>query len=127
VFDGNGRYETQWNYLHRPCALYCCQGGAGLQFIVGELGPGMPVNIRRKGLGPRLSIVDKEGKLIARLGGEDGAGMESGKFLAPHGLAMDSRGDIYVGEVSYTNWPTSFADVPMPKWVRSLQKLEKVS
>jgi hypothetical protein len=71
VFDGNGRYETQWNYLHRPCALYCCQGGAGLQFIVGELGPGMPVNIRHKGLGPRLSIVDRQGKLIARLGGEE--------------------------------------------------------
>ncbi len=26
VFDGNGRYETQWNNLHRPCALCCCGG-----------------------------------------------------------------------------------------------------
>ena len=24
VFDGNGKYETQWNFLHRPCALCCC-------------------------------------------------------------------------------------------------------
>ena len=22
VFDGNGKYETQWNNLHRPCGLY---------------------------------------------------------------------------------------------------------
>ena len=22
VFDGNGKYETQWNNMHRPCALY---------------------------------------------------------------------------------------------------------
>ena len=26
VFDGNGKYETQWNNLHRPCALCCCGG-----------------------------------------------------------------------------------------------------
>ena len=26
VFNGNGKYETQWNNLHRPCAL-CCTGG----------------------------------------------------------------------------------------------------
>ena len=26
VFDGNGKYETQWNNLHRPCALHCCGG-----------------------------------------------------------------------------------------------------
>ena len=28
VFDGNGKYETQWNNLHRPCALRCCGGKA---------------------------------------------------------------------------------------------------
>jgi DNA-binding beta-propeller fold protein YncE len=127
VFDGNGKYETQWNNLHRPCGLYCCGGhGPGLRFVIGELGPGQPVNLKHKNLGPRLSIVDKQGKLIARLGGEDGPGQETGKFLAPHGLAMDSRGDIYVGEVSYTNWKTTYPDVPQPKFIRSLQKLEKV-
>ena len=57
---------------------------------------------------------------------QDGAGLEVGKFLAPHGLAIDSRGDIYVGEVSYTNWPTTFPDTPMPRPLRSLQKLERV-
>ena len=40
--------------------------------------------------------------MIARLGGAAGPGLELGKFVAPHGLAVDSRGDIYVGEVSYT-------------------------
>ena len=39
VFDGNGKYETQWNNLHRPCALCCC-GGKQPTFIIGELGPG---------------------------------------------------------------------------------------
>ena len=26
VFDGNGKYETQWVNMHRPCGLYCCRG-----------------------------------------------------------------------------------------------------
>ena len=126
VFDGNGKYETQWNNLHRPCGLYCCRGKAPT-FVIGELGPGMRVNLRAPNLGPRLSIVDAKGKLIARLGGKDGAGLEPGKFIAPHGLALDSKGDIYVGEVSYTNWTTSFPDQPMPRPLRSLQKLEKIA
>ncbi|HEY6979818.1 peptidyl-alpha-hydroxyglycine alpha-amidating lyase family protein [Reyranella sp.] len=127
VFDGNGKYEAQWNNLHRPCALYCCAGAADpLRFVVGELGPGMPVNAHHPNLGPRLSIVDGDGKLLARLGGHDGPGEQVGRFLAPHGLAVDSRGDIYVGEVSYTNWSNTFPGKPTPTYLRSLQKLEKV-
>ena len=126
VFDGNGRYETQWNNLHRPCGLYCCRGKTPT-FVIGELGPGLPVNLKAPNLGPRLSIVDQKGTLISRLGGTDGPGLEPGRFMAPHGLALDARGDIYVGEVSYTNWKTSFPDTPMPKVVRCLQKLERVT
>ena len=88
VFDGNGRYEAQWHDLHRPCAL-CCSGGKHPTFIIGELGPGMSVNRNVPNLGPRLSIVDSQGKRIARLGGEEGPELESGKFLAPHGIALD--------------------------------------
>src|SRR5665213_1557883 len=87
---------------------------------------GMPVNLKAPNLGPRLSIVDARGKRIARLGGENGPGLETGKFLAPHGVALDSKGDIYVGEVGVTNWKTSFPNTPMPAVVRCLQKLEKV-
>src|SRR5665213_2581045 len=96
------------------------------QFIIGELGPGMPVNLKAPNLGPRLTIVDANGKRIARLGGENGPGLETGKFLAPHCIALDSKGDIYVGEVGVTNWKTSFPNTPMPAVVRCLQKLEKV-
>ena len=61
VFDGNGKYETQWNNLHRPCALCCC-GGKKPNFIIGELGPGMPVNLQSPNMGPRLTIVDAQGQ-----------------------------------------------------------------
>jgi hypothetical protein len=66
---------------------------------------------------------------IARLGGENGRGIEAGKFLAPHGIALDSKGDIYVGEVGVTDWKTSFPDTPMPAVVavaRCVQKLQRV-
>ncbi|HUN48345.1 MAG TPA: hypothetical protein VMU85_17580, partial [Stellaceae bacterium] len=123
IFDGGGRYEAQWANLHRPCGLYMPQGKQPICYI-GELGPGMPVNLRIPNLGPRLSIVTHEGKLLARLGALT-AGLEPGRFIAPHGLAVDSRGDIYVGEVAYTAWPSIFADQPRPSPLRSLQKLVK--
>src|SRR5882672_5425543 len=124
VFDGEGRYETQWVNMHRPCALWCCRGGPR-QFVIGELGPGMTVNRNHPNIGPRLSFVDGKGKVLARLG--NGPGLEPGKFIAPHGLAIDSRGDIYVGEVSYTDFPRLFPDEKIAWRMRSLQKLEKLS
>ena len=78
VFDGKGKYETQWNNLHRPCAL-CCGGGKTPNFIIGELGPGLRVNRKVPNLGPRLSIVDGKGQRIARLGGENGPELKAGK------------------------------------------------
>ena len=56
VFDGNGKYETQWNNLHRPCALCRC-GGKQPTFIIGELGPGMAVN--RKVAQSRPAALDR--------------------------------------------------------------------
>ena len=41
---------------------------------------------------------------------------------APHGLALDSRGDIYVGEVS---WTIAGQHLKPPREMRSLQKLVK--
>src|SRR5260221_1588283 len=68
VFDGEGRYETQWNNLHRPCGLYITPGRCPICYI-GELGPIMSVNRNLPNLGPRLTIVDATGKPIARIGG----------------------------------------------------------
>jgi hypothetical protein len=73
--------------------------------------------------------VDAHGKRIARLGGESGPGVETGKFLAPHGISLDSRGDLYVSEVGVTDWNTNFPDEEIPAIVRTtrcLQKLERV-
>ena len=127
VFDSNGKYETQWNNMHRPCGLFMPRGPCQHCYI-GELGPGMAVNRDLPNIGPRLSIYTNEGELVARLGSPDGVGMAPGRFLSPHGLAVDSRGDIYVGEVSYANWPSTHGvEVPIPGYLRTLQKFEKIA
>ncbi len=124
VFDGNGRYETQWNNLHRPCGLFMPAGKCPVCYI-GELGPGMPVNLQVPNIGPRISIVDHTGKRVGRIGAMHG-GLGPDQFLAPHGLTVDSRGDLYVGEVSWTNWPTTNPGQPRPDNLRSLHKFRKV-
>jgi hypothetical protein len=42
VFDGQGRFETQWSNMHRPSGLYLHHGGDP-RFYVGEIGAGMAV------------------------------------------------------------------------------------
>ena len=54
------------------------------------------------------------------------AGTAPTAFLGPHGMAVDSRGDLYVGEVSWTQWPQFYPDTPRPDYIRSLQKYERV-
>ena len=125
VFDGNGRYETQWNNLHRPCGLYMPPGKCPYCFV-GELGPVMPVNRDVPNLGPRISILDHTGKRVARFGGQH-AGLGPAEFIAPHGIAVDSRGDIYVGEVSWTQWPQLWPGAEMPDDLRSLHKFRRIA
>ena len=125
VFDGNGKYQAQWNNLHRPCGLYMESGKNPLCFI-GELGPGLPINRDVPNLGPRISIVTTEGKLLARLGHMH-VGEAVGQFIAPHGIAVDSRGDLYVGEVSNTAWPQLYPPLDPARELRCLQKLVRVS
>jgi DNA-binding beta-propeller fold protein YncE len=124
VFDSDCRYEAQWHNMHRPCAL-CVGKGPSPRFYVGELGPIHTFTLAFPNLGPRVSILDGEGELLTRLG-DSGAGTEMHQFIAPHGIAADSRGDIYVAEVSYGAWPSVFPDKPRPEKIRVLRKLKKL-
>jgi len=126
VFDGNGRFETQWHDLHRPSGLYMPPGKCPVCYV-GEIGPYYEFNRGAPNLGPRVSILSNEGKLLSRITTEPAHGEGSGQFLSPHGLAVDSRGDLYVGEVAYTAWPSLYPDRPAPRRIRQLQKFEKVT
>jgi DNA-binding beta-propeller fold protein YncE len=118
VFDDQGGYITQWNNMHRPCGLHI----AGELAYVGQLPTSLPVNASYPNIGACVSIHDLTGRRLARLG-DARRGEAPGQFLAPHGVAVDSRGDIYVGEVSWTEYG---GKLDPPREVRSFRKLVKV-
>ena len=118
VFDGKGRFQGQLNNLHRPCGLVADRRNGG-RLYVGELPSHLPVNKDVPNLGARVSVLSLKGDLLGRAGGRF-AGEKPGEFVAPHGVAIDSRGDVYVAEVSYT--AKGRLETP-PREVRSLQKL----
>ena len=122
IFDSNGSYITQWNNLHRPCGLQITGNGEQLCYI-GQLGPGLPVNKPYPNLGARISIHNLKGELLAWLG-DVRPGEEPGQFIAPHSIAVDSRGDLYIGEVS---WAEMGRYLDPPREVRSFRKLVKSS
>jgi hypothetical protein len=50
----------------------------------------------------RVTIFDRDGSIVARWGASTVSRTAPGNFIAPHGIAVDSRGDLYVCEVAYT-------------------------
>ena len=118
IFDANGNFEEQWPNVHRPCGLYI---SPEQHIYVGELGWGMGVQRNVPNIGPRVSVLDRRGNTLARLG--NGYGTDVGQFISPHGIAVDSAKNIYVGEVSHTNISNS-GETP-PDDLRTLQRLTK--
>ena len=125
VFDGSGNYETEWHNLHRPCGMVMEAKRQPLCYI-GEIGPTLPINRNAPNLGPRISVVNHEGKLLSRFGAAHAGFERPDQFIAPHGMAVDSHGDIYVGEVSYTTWPYVYPGKDVPQGLRTLRKLVRV-
>jgi len=122
VFDKNGNFQTQWGNFSRAAAI-CLGSSQGKDLIyIGEYFCGLGTNDTGTDLGPRVSIIDTNGKLVARLGHES-FGEETGRFFSPHGIAVDSHGDIYVAEVSWSDYGSR---MDPPRELRSMQKLVKV-
>jgi DNA-binding beta-propeller fold protein YncE len=122
IFDGEGGYETQWNNLHRPCGIFL-DSARDPRIYVGELGPmfraGTPYP---PNLGAGVRVLDRHGETLSRVGGQT-MGTGPLEFVAPHGVAADTRGDIYVGEVANFAWPVIFEDPPPPGGLTTLRKL----
>ena len=69
--------------------------------------------------------MSRQGELISRV--DEKSGLPPGQFSAPHGICVDSRGDVYIGEVSWTAWQNyTNPGQPVPANLRSLQKLVRV-
>ena len=121
VFDADGRFITMWNNIHRPDGMALGLDG---NIYIGELRseflPRPPL-----GLGHRVSIWTRDGQELARLGHAE-EGEETGRFIAPHGIAVDSNLDIYVGEVTFSVGGGGRSMDP-PRELKSLRKLRRMS
>lgn len=103
VFSPTGRYQGELSDIARPCQvafdsegrLYAAELGYRAGMWPGTSAPSPDAT------GGRVSVFDSSGKLLARWGG--GADpMNPGDFYAPHDIVIDSRGDIYVAEVTFS-------------------------
>jgi len=119
VFDLDGRYLTEWPDLARPDDV--CVDDAGNVYVA-ELGeraalfPFMP-RPYRKDRPAGVSVLDLEGRLRTRWG-DDSAGIQ---FAAPHGIAVDSRGNLYVVEVREA------AGADRSEWRKAVRKLARLA
>ena len=121
IFNPDGKFETQWVNLSRAAAI-CIDAGSGRELVyIGEYFAGIGTNDTGTDLGPRVTIMDTSGNVLARVG-RNSYGAQSGRFYSPHGIAVDSRGDIYVAEVSWSDYGSK---MDPPRELRSMQKLVK--
>ena len=81
VFTPEGNHLETWPGFDQPCKIYIDSHDV---MYVAELGA-------------RVSIVELQGNIIGRWGGE--RTHEPGEFWGPHGIWTDSSDDLYVAEV----------------------------
>ena len=93
-FTLDGEYIEEWGGLAHPDTIYI--GEDELVYIAE--------------LDQRITIMTLDGEVVSQWGSEPGSSVP-GEFMAcPHGIWLDSRGDIYVGEVQ--------ADARLQKFIR---------
>ena len=83
IFTPEGDYLDEWGGFLQPADLFVDDDGI---MYVAEL----------QG---RVAILNLEGTVLARFGNPDARKPEPGLFVGPHGVWVDSHGDLYVCEV----------------------------
>jgi DNA-binding beta-propeller fold protein YncE len=99
VFSPGGEFVAEWPNLARPMQVFIDAHDSvfvvGVGFRAGlfpwTTAPANPE-------GPYLAVFTRKGELLTRWGGGPDP-CAVGDFFAPHDVWLDSRGDVYVGEV----------------------------
>jgi DNA-binding beta-propeller fold protein YncE len=102
IFDGEGNFLSQWSDLIRPMDVFIDKDET---VYVPELCK-------------RISIFTIDGRLLARWGNEK-HDVADPLFIAPHAMALDSKGSLYIGEVSMTN-------SKVDRGARTIQKFARI-
>ena len=111
IFSAEGEYQEEWTDVQCPTNIAIDPSGriyvselwrrrGDRSFRVGEIQGDQP---------GRVSVYDAGGNVLVRWGGPDRCA--PGNFVAPHDICVDSGGDVYVGEVTWT-FGASRGDVP---------------
>jgi DNA-binding beta-propeller fold protein YncE len=103
IFNNHGEILHQWIHLHRPSGIYIDQKDT---VYISELRQ-------------RVSIFNIGGTLLARWESE-GDDYDNEVFVAPHSIAVDSHGDIYIGEACMSMYKCD-------RGARTIQKFARVS
>jgi peptidylamidoglycolate lyase len=82
IFDGNGKYLTEWDNIYKPSYIYITKDGY-VWVLAGQLA--------------RLLKYDKNGHLLTYWGT---AGPGQGQFSDPHAMSVDQDGNLYVANYS---------------------------
>jgi len=99
LFDADGELITMWTGLNYPADVYIDND----QDIIYVAEIGGPTNQ------PRISIRDLKGNVLSSWEGRESEG--KGVLGGAHGIWVDSRGDIYEGEIVHNPRLQKFAKV----------------
>ncbi len=107
IFNAKGEFLSQWTGLRYPTGI----------FIDGD------ETVYVSEIGREVNIFTTDGKRLARWGmsrlvTSEGQDKKTALFLAPHTISVDSRGDLYVGEVS-------MAEFGVDRGPRTVQKFAR--
>ncbi len=110
IFNAKGEFLSQWTGLRYPTGI----------FIDGE------ETVYVSEIGRQVNMFTIDGKLLVRWGmsrlvTSQGQDKKTALFLAPHTIAVDSRGDPYVGEVSMTEFGVDRGPRTVQKFARVMR------
>ena len=102
IFSPSAEYPEAWTNGTRPGGLFIDRDD---RVYIGEMSwdpgfsrlSGVPWTESRPA---QMTVRDIQGNVLARWGSPDACA--PGSFVSPHGIWVDSRGDLYVGEVTHT-------------------------
>jgi hypothetical protein len=119
VFDSDGTFMEQWRDVQRPTqvAFDPLHSVLAVSELGWRAGQRSFVHGPRPDLPSRVTILDMTGAVVDRWGGADA--QAPGNFIAAHGIAVDSAGDLYVAEVS---WTIGVSQGLVPAGCHTLQK-----